>query len=297
MRLKFKTPTIVKSFYSCVQNQFNTSIESIRYDNECEFMLKDFYSDKRILHQTSCVGTPQQNGIIERKHQHLLGLARALMFQSKFPQCFWAHAITHAVHLINRYPTRFLSQKSPFQILFGKLPNFTFLKTFGSLCYPSTNQANRKKFDSRSRKPIFLGFKTGTKGYALFDLHPRETFISRDVFFETTFPFHSIDSERHPTQSTQHVHSTFYDAFTDFPSPHPAPASSTNIHSSSPTDIPPDLPSDLPEPETIIPVTKKSSRPKRTPSYLLDYHYSLLTNSIHPSVAQSLKGTLVQTMD
>ncbi|RVW63419.1 putative mitochondrial protein [Vitis vinifera] len=36
-----------------------------------------------ILHQSSCVDTPSQNGVAERKNRHLLEIARALLFQMK----------------------------------------------------------------------------------------------------------------------------------------------------------------------------------------------------------------------
>ena len=34
-------------------------------DNGFEFTIKSFYLDKRIIHQTSFVSTPQKNGVAE----------------------------------------------------------------------------------------------------------------------------------------------------------------------------------------------------------------------------------------
>jgi len=55
----------------------------MRSDNRSEFTLgpmKNFYGEHGIIHQTTCVDTPQQNGRVERKPRHILDVARALRF-------------------------------------------------------------------------------------------------------------------------------------------------------------------------------------------------------------------------
>nr|CAN76639.1 hypothetical protein VITISV_027481 [Vitis vinifera] len=44
---------------------------------------------KGILHDSSCVNTPQQNGVAERKNGHLLNTTRALLFQGNVPKSYW----------------------------------------------------------------------------------------------------------------------------------------------------------------------------------------------------------------
>lgn len=57
-------------------------------DNGLDFLMPEFYASKGIEHQTSCVGTPQQNGRIERKHHYILNIGRALLFQPILPKHF-----------------------------------------------------------------------------------------------------------------------------------------------------------------------------------------------------------------
>jgi len=155
-------------------------------------MLKEFYVEQGIVHQRSCVYTPQQNGRVERRHQQILNVSRAIMFQSRLPKHFWPYVVLHVVHLINRIPTKILNNKSSYEILYNEAPNLNTLKVFGCLSYASTLSVNKHKFDSRAKKCAFLGYQSGTKGFILVDVHTSEILVSRNVkFFDLEFPFHS----------------------------------------------------------------------------------------------------------
>jgi len=152
-----------------------------------------FFHAKEIIHKTSCVETPQQNGIVERKHQHLLNVTRAIRFQAKLLLQYWSNCVLIATYLFNRTLSPLLKNKTHFELLFNKQPTYTHLKVFGSLCFASTLSRQWNKSDSRGLMSIFLGYPFGIKSYKLFDLQSNTAFISRDVIFrELIFPFHSL---------------------------------------------------------------------------------------------------------
>ena len=103
LKCKSQASTHLKALVHLVATQFNAIVKKIWTDNGI-FFLKDFYASQAIIHHTSCVETPQQNAIIERKHQHLLNVTCALLFQANLPKCFWSFVVLHAAFLINRIP-------------------------------------------------------------------------------------------------------------------------------------------------------------------------------------------------
>ena len=66
-------------FYTFVQTQYNRQIQTLRSNNGREFVnarMQSFFSEKRLVHQTTCPHTPEQNGVAERKNRKLLEMTR-----------------------------------------------------------------------------------------------------------------------------------------------------------------------------------------------------------------------------
>ena len=138
MKEKSEASQLVKDFCAMVNTQFEAKVNIIRSDNGSEFIsgpTKKFYAEKGILHQTSCVDTPQQNDRVERKYRHILNVARALRFQVSLPIEFWGVCVLATAYLINRTTSSFLKRKTPYEILFGTKPCYDHIKVFGCLCY------------------------------------------------------------------------------------------------------------------------------------------------------------------
>ena len=88
---KSEVSQIFKNFSNMVHIQFQRKIQILRTDNAKDYfnsVLGEFLKSEGIIHQSSCVDTPQQNGIAKRTNRHLLDVARALMFATNVPKIF-----------------------------------------------------------------------------------------------------------------------------------------------------------------------------------------------------------------
>jgi hypothetical protein len=88
LHAKSQTRSFIQYFFHMVETQFHTKVKCLRSDNGVEFNMV-----KGVIHHRSCVETPQQNSIVEHKHQHLLNVARALRFQSHLHLHFWGDCV------------------------------------------------------------------------------------------------------------------------------------------------------------------------------------------------------------
>nr|KYP40247.1 Retrovirus-related Pol polyprotein from transposon TNT 1-94 [Cajanus cajan] len=95
---------IFQSFYSEIKTQFGKVIRILRSDNAKEYFsdcFKSFMTSHGILHQSSCPHTPQQNGVAERKHKHIVDTARTLLLNANAPPKLWGDVVLTAGYLIN----------------------------------------------------------------------------------------------------------------------------------------------------------------------------------------------------
>ncbi|GKA17682.1 retrovirus-related pol polyprotein from transposon TNT 1-94 [Tanacetum coccineum] len=212
--------------------------------------------------------TPQQNGVVERKHRHLLETARALRIQANFPVQFWGHCTLAATYLINMMPMKILDWKTPYEKSNRTVPSYSHLRVIGCLCYASVTLLHRDKLEPRGLKYVLLGYPPNSKGYTHYDLSTKKVFQSMDVSFEEkSFPL-----KNQPATSS---------SFTgDFPSFHtfeevvPAPQASQNSEVIEEL-VPPEPAMSESIPITTAPSnsrpTRKSSRNPNQPAWLKDF--------------------------
>lgn len=193
---KSQVPTLLASYLAYIQNHFKVSVKVLRSDNEAEFInstLHNTLASLGIQHQTSCSYTPQQNDVVERKHNSLLNTARALRLQAGLPHSFWEDCILTSTYLLNRTPSSVLHGSTPYKILFHAKPDYTHLRTFGSMCYVTNQDPHKDKFSDKALKCLFLGYPVDQKAYRVMNFETKKVFTFRDVVFvEDTFPFHHI---------------------------------------------------------------------------------------------------------
>lgn len=121
-----------------VETQFKGNIKCLRIDYGRDFFnehVNNLLCEKGIIHQSSFPYTPQRNGKAERKHIHLLEVARALKLQGSIPNIFLGDCILMACYLINHMPSKLLEEKCNLEMLYGENPVIGHLKIFGCLCY------------------------------------------------------------------------------------------------------------------------------------------------------------------
>jgi hypothetical protein len=119
--------------FAWVHTQFSTPINFFS-DSGGEYLsdsFRQFFTSEGTLAQLSCPGAHAQNGVVERKHCHVIETTRTLLKSSFVPSHFWIEAVPTAVHLINRQPSSKLSGKCPGEVLFGTPPRYDHLRVFG----------------------------------------------------------------------------------------------------------------------------------------------------------------------
>ncbi|KAJ0876890.1 putative RNA-directed DNA polymerase [Helianthus annuus] len=227
-------------FYAMIQTQFQTQIQILRSDNGGEFVntsMKQFFTTKGLIHQTSCAHTPEQNGVSERKNRIILEMTRALLIESQVPKSFWPEAVATSVYLLNRLPTKALKFKTPLDCLSksANIPHPLTLepRIFGCTAFVHIPKTNRNKLGPCAEKCVFVGYGIDQIGYRCYNPTTRQMFTTMNVdFLETKYFYNtqlsgqgendSIDTLSWLTQipsseevTTENYHSTASPSNTD----------------------------------------------------------------------------------
>ncbi|RVW30939.1 Retrovirus-related Pol polyprotein from transposon TNT 1-94 [Vitis vinifera] len=133
-----------KVFKAEVEKQYGKQIKIVRSDRGGEYYgryLEDgqspgpfakFLQEHGIIAQYTMPGSPDQNGVAERRNRTLLDMVRSMLSSSKLPKFLWTEALKTAVYILNRVPTK------------------------------------EKKLDPRTISGYFIGYAEKSKGYRFY---------------------------------------------------------------------------------------------------------------------------------
>ncbi|KAJ8877799.1 hypothetical protein PR048_022256 [Dryococelus australis] len=141
--------------------------------------LTDWCRERGIKIDYAPAATPQLNGRAERLSRMLMEKTRALLFDSGLEKKLWGEALCTATYLLNRSLSDTVDTTSA-ELLYGKRPDLSNLKLFGSLAY-AKKLKKLGKLDKRCDKLIMVGHTIN--GYRLWNSENREIKLSRYITF------------------------------------------------------------------------------------------------------------------
>ncbi|KAL0430611.1 UNVERIFIED_CONTAM: Transposon Ty2-GR1 Gag-Pol polyprotein [Sesamum radiatum] len=191
MRYKSEAFGRFKEYRLEIENQTNRKIKALRSDRGGEYLSSefiDYLKENEILSQWTPPGTPQLNGVAERRNRTLLDMVRSMMSFTELPPSFWGHALETAVKLFNISPSKSIPQ-TPYEIWHGKPASYKYLRVWGSPA--NIKRLVGDKLDSRSSLCRFVGYPTETAGYYFYD-PTEQKILSRVMQYSWKRVFHQI---------------------------------------------------------------------------------------------------------
>lgn len=183
MRSKDEVLDRLKEYEAMASAHFRAKISRLRCDNGGEYTgraVRSFCRQKGIRLETTVAYTPEQNGVSERLNRTVVEKVRAMLAASGVDKKFWGEALYTAVYVLNRSPSVAVQGDiTPFEAWYGKKPDVSNLRVFGSQCFAHKPKQLRKKLDNKSEKVVFVGYAPG--GYRVWN--GKRVFVARDVVF------------------------------------------------------------------------------------------------------------------
>ena len=110
-----------REFKAETAKQLGKDIKTLRSDRGGEYLsgeFSEFLTDNGILPQLIAPGTPQRNGVAERRNRTLLDMVRSMMSQAGLPISYWGDALLTATYILNCVPSKSVTT-TPYELWTG----------------------------------------------------------------------------------------------------------------------------------------------------------------------------------
>ena len=133
MKEKSETFEKFKEFQNEVENKHDRKIKYLRSDHGGKYLSHEFsqhMKDCGIVPQLTPPGTPQRNGVSERRNRTLMDSVRSMLALSDLPLSFWGYALETTAYTLNRSSSKSV-KTTRYEVWMGKPPNINHLKVWG----------------------------------------------------------------------------------------------------------------------------------------------------------------------
>jgi hypothetical protein len=132
-------------------------------------------------------------------------MAKSMMNEKNIGQTYWVEAIPTTVHVLNKSYLRPQSDKTPYELWYGRPSSIKHFKVFGRKCYININDENLEKYDDRADEGIILGYSTNSKGYRFYNKRLHKMVDCIDVKFDERIPAREVYNNESSTEDTTKV--------------------------------------------------------------------------------------------
>ncbi|GKA47590.1 retrovirus-related pol polyprotein from transposon TNT 1-94 [Tanacetum coccineum] len=108
----------------------------------------------------------------------------SMLAAKNMPKKFWAEATMWSFYVLNRCPTKALTNITPQEAWSGIKPTVDHFRVWGCLAHVHVPKEKRTKLDDKSVLCILTGMSEESKAYRLIDPQTMKVIVSKDVIFE-----------------------------------------------------------------------------------------------------------------
>ncbi|GJW64243.1 putative ribonuclease H-like domain-containing protein [Tanacetum coccineum] len=100
----------------------------------------------------------------------LIEAARTMLADSKLPTMFWTEAVSTACYVLNRVSITNPHNKTPYELISGKVPHIGHLKPFGCQVNFIHTSDHLGKFKGKADEGYLVGYAPNSKAYRVYNL-------------------------------------------------------------------------------------------------------------------------------
>ncbi|KAM1649269.1 hypothetical protein ACFX14_010564 [Malus domestica] len=224
---KSKALEVFKIYKKEVENQLELKIKIVRSDRDGEYYGKYAQTGRHpgpfalclqehgIIAQYTTPGTPEQNGVAERRNRTLMDMVRSMICRVNLPKTLWGEAVKTANYLLNKVPSKAV-ESTPFELWTTRTPSLNHLHIWGCAAEAKVYNPKGRKLDPKTASCFFVGYAERSKGFRFYYPNSHNTRIvetRKAVFMENNleqdsgnhddeFIFEENDEVEHATNTS-----------------------------------------------------------------------------------------------